>query len=169
LERFESVGHGQATVAHAACKARKLRFGHHRRDGAKLQRTGHMIVSIVTRSVDSHEQFSCTYRARINRHTGQPGHGVESRPRPSTQSASHLCNRPPHKFLKGLVLVQCPTSRSVFDVLRAPPLKKRGSLLAAPGCMGLKRPRHCLLTSALGAKPRAVLLRPFKTTLAQRA
>src|SRR2546430_10807996 len=35
------------------------------------------------------------------------------------------CNRPPHKFLKGLVLfqypVQYPTARSLFNFLRAPP------------------------------------------------
>jgi hypothetical protein len=38
-----------------------------------------MIVSIVTRSVDGEEQFSSTYRARINRVAGHPGHGVDPR------------------------------------------------------------------------------------------
>ncbi len=124
LECLESVGHGDTAVAHPVRKARELCFRHHGRHSSKLQRTGHMIVSVVTRSVDGHEQFSGTYRARINRHTGQPGHGVESRPRPSTQSASHLCNRPPHKLLKGLVLVQYPKARSFSNVLRAPPLER---------------------------------------------
>src|SRR5437870_12816193 len=89
-----------------------------------LQRTGNMIVSIVTRSVDGHEQFSGTYRARINRHTGQPGHGVESRPRPRTQSGSHLCNRPPLKLLRGFVLTQYATVRSVLNGLSAPPFER---------------------------------------------
>src|SRR5437588_11996810 len=97
-----------------------------------------MIVSVVTRSVDGDEQFSGSYRARIDRHTGQPGHGVESRPRPGTQSTSHLCNRPPHKFLKGLVLVQYPTTRSVFNVLRAPPLREVRDWL--PPTSGPERP-----------------------------
>src|SRR2546427_1433549 len=91
-----------------------------------------MVVSIVTRSVDGDEQFSGTNRARINRHTGHPGQGVESRPRPSTQRASHLCNRPPHKFLKGFVLLQYPKVRCVLNVLRAPPFKR--------SVIGLSRP-----------------------------
>jgi len=49
-----------------------------------------MIVSVVTRSVDGEEQFSRTYRARINRDAGHPGHG--SSPVPSTASiGSEIC------------------------------------------------------------------------------
>src|SRR5258708_29003494 len=92
-----------------------------------------MVVSIVTRSVDGDEQFSGTNRARINRHAGHPGHGVESRPRPSTQSASHLCNRPPHKFLKAFVLPKHPTARFFRSVLTAPPFE-RSSLRSPPPC-----------------------------------
>src|SRR5439155_18602151 len=103
---------------------RKLRLCHHCRNCSAFQGTGHMVVSIVTRSVDSDEQFSGTNRARINRHAGHPGQGVESRPRPSTQSVSHLCNRPPHKFLKGFVLLQYRTARRVLNVLRAPPFER---------------------------------------------
>src|SRR5258708_19830196 len=83
-----------------------------------------MVVPLVTRSVGGDEQFSGTNRARINRHAGHPGQGVESCPRPSTQSVSHLCNRPPHKFLKGFVLIQYRTARCVFNVLRAPPFER---------------------------------------------
>src|SRR5260370_41679207 len=83
-----------------------------------------MCESIVIWSVYGEEQFSCTNRARIKRDADQPGKGVESCPRPSTQRASHLCNRPPHKFLKGFVLHQYPKVRCVFNVLRAPPFKR---------------------------------------------
>ena len=87
----------------------------------RSERTLHVIVSVMTRSVDGDEQLSCTYRSRINRDAGQPGHGVESCARPSTHRVSHLCNRPPHKRLKGLRLPKYHTDRSVFTVLRAPP------------------------------------------------
>jgi hypothetical protein len=49
-----------------------------------------MIVSIVTRSVDGEEQFSSTYRARINRDAGHPGHGVEPRPKRSQHRLRNL-------------------------------------------------------------------------------
>ena len=116
LERFESVAHDDAAIPDGIAVAAGLRLRHQRGDGSATQRTRHVIVSIVTRSVDGNEQFSCTYRARINRDAGHPGHGVESRPRPNTQCASHLCNRPPHKCLKGFALRRYPVYRFVFTV-----------------------------------------------------
>src|SRR5262249_44010180 len=146
LEGFESVRHGNAAVAHPARKLRELVLRHDCSHGSELQRARHVIVSIVTRSVDGHKQFSGTYRARINRHTGQPGQGVELCSRPRTQSASSLCNRPPHKFLKGLVLFQYPvqylTARSVFNVLRAFPLREVRYWL--PRLQGLERFCYCV-------------------------
>jgi hypothetical protein len=49
-----------------------------------------MIVSIVTRSVDGEEQFSSTYRARINRVAGHPGHGIELCPNVSQHRLRNL-------------------------------------------------------------------------------
>jgi hypothetical protein len=46
------------------------------------------------------EEFSWMYRARINRDAGQPGQGVKSMPAFARHRVSHLCNRPPHNFLK---------------------------------------------------------------------
>src|SRR2546426_11488292 len=103
-----------------------------------------MVVSIVTRSVDGDEQFSGTNRARINRHAGHPGQGVESRPRPSTQSVSHMRNRPPHKFLKGFVLFQHQTARRVLNVLRAPPFERSaiGPPRTSPNASALLTPTN---------------------------
>jgi len=121
FERDERVGHDQAPTVHDVGIAPKLRFGNHRRERSALQRIRHVIVSVMTQSVYGDEQFSSTYRARINRDTGHPGHGVESCARPSTHRASHLCNRPPHNRLKGFPLRKYHTGRSVFTILRAPP------------------------------------------------
>ena len=138
LERFEGFDHGDAAAADLARKSRELALRHHRRDCSTPQRAAHMIVSIVTRSVDGDEQLSGTNRARINRDAGHPGQGVECRPRPSTQSASHLCNRPPHKFLKGFLLTALPTARGVFNVLRAPPFER--SATGSPSLAGTPAP-----------------------------
>src|SRR5437764_6156539 len=81
--------------------------GHDHVAGA-FERTCHMIVSIVTRSVDGDKQFAGSNGARINRDAGQPGHGVKPRSRPRHQNASHLCNRPPHKYLRGFALRPSP-------------------------------------------------------------
>ncbi len=121
LEPDESVGHNEALRSNRLAVSPGGRLGHHRAKGSAPERALHVIVSVMTRSVYGDEQLACTYRARINRDAGQPGHGVESCARPSTHRVSHLCNRPPHKRLKGLRLPKYHTDRSVFTVLRAPP------------------------------------------------
>jgi hypothetical protein len=72
------------------------------------QSRSHMIVSIVTRTVYSEEQFSGLYRPRINRDAGQPG----SR---DTQSFSHLTNRPPHCVSNGQGFTRKPALSPVLD------------------------------------------------------
>ena len=86
----EGVVHDKA-AAHAS--VRELsgpRLRHHCRQGSALQSRGHMIVSIVTRSVDGEEQFSGTYRARINRDAGHPGQGSSPVPGRVPSSAQKI-------------------------------------------------------------------------------
>ena len=91
--------------------------------------------------------------------------GSSPRPRPSTQSVSHLCNRPPHKFLKEFALTQdTARDRSVFTVLRAPPyvrvnygLRPSASstlLIKRARCQTLGRSRRPVV-SRVGAAPAA--------------
>src|ERR1700691_5273347 len=67
LEPDEGVGPDEALRPNRLAVSPGCRFGHHRADGSAPERTLHVIVSVMTRSVYGDEQFSCTYRARINR------------------------------------------------------------------------------------------------------
>ncbi len=75
----------------------------------RRQCRGNKSVSIVTRTVYGDEQFSRLDSARINRDTGQPGHGVEPAGAADTQRVSHLYNRPPHRVSNGLGLSLNPS------------------------------------------------------------
>src|SRR5258708_2859520 len=111
-------------------------------------------VSVMTRSVNGDEQLSSAYCARINRDSGQPRHGGEAPSRPGIQSASHLCNRPPHKCLKVFDLNQQLRLRLCVTGMRAPPFRKL--TLGRPKTARPERPLPTrnlpIRQSALGAK-----------------
>ena len=62
-------------------------------------------VSVVTRSAYGDEQFSELNSTRVNRHAGQPGHGVEPGGNWDTQRFTHLSHCPPHRFSNGLAFM----------------------------------------------------------------
>jgi len=81
---------GRSRAGRPETDARAIPPHHLRPALPALESRSHMIVSIVTRSVDGEEQFSSTYRARVNRVAGHPGHGIELRPNVSQHRLRNL-------------------------------------------------------------------------------
>src|SRR4029077_15378045 len=71
LERDESVIDNDALRANRVRKLAHFSRGHRGGESATFECAGHMIVSIVARSVDGNKQFASSNGARINRDAGQ--------------------------------------------------------------------------------------------------
>src|SRR5262249_30889301 len=152
LERHEGIIDDNALRLNLVRIAAHFFRGHQGSDGAASKGRSNVIVSIVTRSVDGHEQLAGTYRARINRDTGQPGHRIESRTCRRRKNSSYLCNRPPHKCLSSFPLSPYPRVRLVLtgsrgsSLIRSPPAERAVSRLASGGSCRIHARREPWLT-----------------------
>ena len=100
MQRGERVVHGESAALNLGGQAGPFFTGHHKGHRAAVQGPGQMIVSVVTRTVYRHKQFTAGHGSGVDRDADQFSIGTNASGGASggrdTQGCSDLAGGPPH-------------------------------------------------------------------------